>query len=227
VSNFNINISMLIIDNAITESQIDSVRQFVSTHPKTKYTNWVDNGQVIDNRWNLNIDHANLLFIKELVASHFDSWDLIWSAYQIQTNPHHIHIDEYGKSTWPEKKCWTYVLAFDTVPEFKTIIWQEEFRDGQEFAHWIEHVWAPNRANLSKSNISQQQALEHTFDENNQDYVADYLTLEGVFEYKKGSAVLFDGNKLHCTNNWRKYPQFTQRELLQIHVISNAPKMNF
>lgn len=218
---------MIIIDHAITDDQIDCVRTYVNDYPETKYINWVENNAVIDTRWNLNLNNSKLSFITSLVTKHFNSWDKVWSAYQIQTNPHNIHIDEYGKSTWPEKKCWTYVLAFDTVPEFKTIVWKEEFRDGQEFAQWIEHKWAPNRSSMSKNIISQEQDLEHTFDDNNQDYLADYLTLEGIFEYKKGSAVLFDGNKLHCTNNWRKYPQFTQRELLQIHVISDSPKIDF
>jgi hypothetical protein len=216
--------SMIIIDHAITSPQIETVRTYVNNNPKNKYTNWVEDNEVIDNRWNLNLNDPSLSFITSLVSEYFDRWDKVWSDYQIQTNPHTVHIDEYGKDVWPEMKCWTFVIALDTVPEFKTIIWKEEFRDGPNFSNWIEHNWAINRANMPKNTISQEQDLEHTYDQNNKDYLVDYLTVEGIFTYKKGSAVLFDGNKLHCTSNWKKYPQFSQRELLQVHVLSSSPK---
>jgi hypothetical protein len=219
-----INMIMIIINHAITSSQIKTIRNYVDNNPKNNYTNWIENNEVIDNRWNLNLNDPNLSFITSLVSEYFDKWDKVWSAYQIQTNPHNVHIDEYGKDVWPEIKCWTFVIALDTIPEFKTIIWKEEFRDGLSFSNWIQNHWAINRTNMTKNTVSQEQDLEHTYDQNNEDYLVDYLTLEGIFTYKKGSAVLFDGNKLHCTSNWKKYPQFSQRELLQVHVLSNSPK---
>lgn len=223
---------MIIIDNAITDTEIDSVRSFVTNHPKAQYINWIENDKIIDNRWVMNLEHPSLSFIKTLVGNYFHDWAAFWSAYQIQSNPHNIHIDEWGtvtlgKDSWPDTQCWTYILSFDTIPEFKTIVWKEEFLDGQSFAHWIEHSWVNDRTNMTKHFSSQDHDLEHTYDHNNKDYVSDYLTLEGIFTYKKGSAVLFDGNKLHCTNNWLKYQQHTQRELLQIHVLSNSPKFDF
>ncbi len=62
--------------------------------------------------------------------------------------------------------------------------------------------------------------LEHTISPVQNIYIADYLTLDGVFTYKAGSCCLFDASQLHCTNNWRKYVQFSDRQLLQIHVLS-------
>ena len=218
---------MIIINDAITDDQINLIRSYVSDHADRKYTNWVENNEVIDNRWTLPLKNPNFSFIQKLVEQYFNDWTGLWSAYQIQTNPHNIHIDEYGKEVWPNTKCWTYILAFDTVPEFNTIIWKEQFRDGESFNKWVEHFWSTNDQKCAfKKSISQTQDLEHTYDVNNQDYLVDYLTLEGVFTYKKGSAVLFDGNKLHCTSNWRKYPKFSQRELLQIHVLSKSPKFD-
>jgi len=213
---------MIIVQDAITPAEAETVRHWAASHPKRQFLNWVENDRVIDNRWELNLAHPELSFVTGLVQRYFTDWDKIWSAYQIQTNPHNIHIDEYGKDVWPEKRCWTFVIAFDTIPEFRTIIWQEQFRDGADLAHWIEHTWAPGRSQMTRGDISTHQDLEHTYDHNNQDYLCDYLTLEGVFQYEKGTAVLFDGNKLHCTNNWRKYPQFDRRELLQVHVLSNS-----
>jgi hypothetical protein len=219
---------MIIINNAITDDQINLIRSYVSEHDDRKYVNWVENNKVIDNRWNLPLNNPNFSFIQKLVEQHFNNWTDMWSAYQIQTNPHNIHIDEYGKESWPSTKCWTYIFAFDTVPEFKTVIWKEQFRDGESFSKWVKHFWTTDDQKCAfKKSISQTQDLEHTYDINNQDYLADYLTLEGVFTYKKGSAVLFDGNKLHCTSNWKKYPKFFQRELLQIHVLSKSPKFDF
>lgn len=215
---------MILVQDAITAAEIETVRHWVSTHPKKQFLNWVENDRKIDNRWELDLEHPDLGFVTDLVQRYFLDWNNIWSAYQIQINPHNIHIDEYGKDVWPEKQCWTFILAFDTIPEFRTIIWQEQFRDGADLAQWIEHTWAPHRADMPRTNVSACQDLEHTYDHNNQDYFCDYLTLEGVFQYDRGQAVLFDGHKLHCTNNWRKYPQFDHRELLQIHVLSNSPR---
>ena len=55
-------------------------------------------------------------------------------------------------------------------------------------------------------------------DENQNDYMCDYLTLDGIYTYKKGSGCLFDARQFHCTSNWPKYKKFKNRELLQIHV---------
>ena len=65
--------------------------------------------------------------------------------------------------------------------------------------------------------------LEHTYDDNQHDYFADYLHLDGIYTYKSGSGVLFNARQYHCTSNWLKYPDFLQRELLQVHIMCEEP----
>ena len=57
-----------------------------------------------------------------------------------------------------------------------------------------------------------------TYDENQNDYMCDYLTLDGIYTYKAGNGCLFNARQMHCTNNWTKYKKFKYRELLQIHL---------
>ena len=73
------------------------------------------------------------------------------------------------------------------------------------------------------SNISEIEDLEHTYDANQEAYMADYLTLDKIYTYQTGTACLFDATQLHCTSNWIKYNKFPHRELLQIHVTTSEP----
>ena len=109
-------------------------------------------------------------------------------------------------------------MALDTVPEFRTIVWKEKCCDNEELHRYVAK-WGEERDHWPRvSNISAVEDLEHTFDKNQGDYLADYLELDGVFSYEQGSTALFETVQLHCTSNWCKYPQHNLRELLQIHV---------
>ena len=109
----------------------------------------------------------------------------------------------------------------DTNPDFKTLIWCEKFSSVDEWVSYI-HQWGENRQLINKtSDISQLEALDHTFDANQNDYIVDYLTLDGVFTYTSGSGVLFDARQVHCTNNWRKFG-YTHRDLLTIHIVNET-----
>lgn len=214
---------MIIIPDAFSDENIKAIRQYAERNPELWYVNWQVGDEVIDQRLTISDQAPEFQPIKHLVDRYFSDYISVWSAYQHQTRPHSVHIDEYGSDRWPEINSWTFVISMDTIPEFRAIIWQERFCDGQEFNQWLAS-WLENRDQMINHKISLREDLEHTYDENNQDYPVDYLTPEGVFSYVKGSAVLFDAHKLHCTSNWRKYPQFTRRELLQIHVLSNNPR---
>jgi hypothetical protein len=104
----------------------------------------------------------------------------------------------------------------DTVPEFKTIVWKETAASNAKLHEYIAN-WGQHRTEKI-SDISQTEDLEHTYDENQNDYMCDYLTLDGIYTYKEGSGCLFDARQFHCTSNWPKYKKFKNRELLQIHV---------
>ena len=157
--------------------------------------------------------------VRRIVEQNFKDPIEYWSAYQRQTNPHSIHIDDYGYDKEKGNFRYTFVIAMDTVPEFKAIVWKETCWDNEELHKFIINWGKTRRLQKKKSNISETEDLEHTYDENQESYLADYLTLDGIYSYKTGTACLFDATQLHTTSNWRKYSQFPYRELLQIHVL--------
>jgi hypothetical protein len=208
---------MLTLDNIISEEEIKLFKQYFQTNFDKKYINWQVGDEIIDHRLSIHVDSPEFQIIRRIVANNFGDTVDVWSAYQRQTNPHSIHIDDYGSSE-PGFR-YTYVLAMDTEPKFKTIVWKEKCWDNKALHTFVQEWGKTKRLKKKVSNISEVEDLEHTFDENQESYIADYLTLDGTYSYKAGNAVLFDATQLHCTSNWKKYKEFPYRELLQIHVL--------
>jgi hypothetical protein len=200
--------------NLITQEQIAQLKQFWIDKKDRVYVNFeVDDG-VIDHRLEVKRSDPEYQIIENIVrAVHPNATD-IWSALQRQSRAHNIHIDDYSMQTpYP---TWTYVIALDTIPEFKTIVFKEKSGSNAKMVEEWFMTWNPE-ITTRVSNISETEDLEHTQDPKNGKYIADYLNLDGIFTYQAGDAVLFETIQLHCTSNWNKYPQYKMRELLQIH----------
>ena len=194
--------------------------EYFQNHFDKKYVNWQNGDDIIDHRLNIDKNSPEFKIINRIVKTNFSNPVDMWSAYQRQTNPHSIHIDDYGSDS--KLFRYTYILAMDTVPEFKSIVWKETCWDNDALHAFVQQ-WGKIRKFKKKiSNISETQDLEHTFDQNEQSYMADYLTLDGIYTYQTGTACLFDATQLHCTSNWKKYSKFPYRELLQIHVLNST-----
>ena len=108
---------MLLLDNIISDQEISAFKQYFQNHFDKKYINWQDGDQIIDHRLNINKRSSEFDIIRRIVANNFDDPVDMWSAYQRQTNPHHIHIDDYGSDG--KSFRYTYILAMDTVPNLK------------------------------------------------------------------------------------------------------------
>jgi hypothetical protein len=211
---------MLLLDQIISDSEISAFKQYFQNHHDKKYVNWQNGDDIIDHRLNIDKNSPEFKIINRIVKTNFSNPVVMWSEYQRQTNPHSIHIDDYGSDS--KLFRYTYILAMDTVPEFKAIVWKETCWDNDAL-HTFVQQWGKIRKFKKKiSNISETQDLEHTFDQNQQSYMADYLTLDGIYTYQTGTACLFDATQLHCTSNWKKYNKFPYRELLQIHVLNST-----
>jgi hypothetical protein len=211
---------MLLLDQIISDSEISAFKQYFQNHFDKKYVNWQNGDDIIDHRLNIDKNSPEFKIINRIVKTNFSNPVDMWSAYQRQTNPHSIHIDDYGSDS--KLFRYTYILAMDTVPEFKSIVWKETCWNNDALHTFVEQ-WGKIRKFKKKiSNISETQDLEHTFDQNEQSYMADYLTLDGIYTYQTGTACLFDATQLHCTSNWKKYNKFPYRELLQIHVLNST-----
>lgn len=209
---------MKVLKNFITPDQITLLKNHWVEQNHCKYINWQINDTIIDHRLTISPKTELFNILKDQVIKDFPNYISMWSALQQQTNPHSIHIDDYGND-FPNCNRYTYIIALDTVPEFKTIVWKDTAWDNDDL-YILVRTWGETiEDTVKKSNISEIEDLEHTFDENQQKYLCDYLDLDGIFQYHAGDACLFDATQLHCTSNWRKYPQYQSRQLLQIHVL--------
>lgn len=208
---------MTLLENIITEDEINVIRNFYEVNKERCYVNWQEGNKIIDIR--CMIDSTNQLefkIIENIVAKHFKNPIDIWAGYQRQSNPHNIHIDDYGINE--DKDVYTFIISFDTIPEFKTFVWKEQSPSNAEFHKYIAK-WGEERNNLIKiSNLSETEDLEHTKDINQDAYMCDYLELDDIYSYRKGCGILFNAKQFHCTSNWVKYNKWNFRELLQIHV---------
>jgi hypothetical protein len=215
---------MKFLDNTLSTEQINLFKQYWDNNLDRRYVNWKIGDEVLDHRMLVKSDPVLWKIITDIVSKDFLDVVEIWSALQSQKFAHHIHVDDYGAEKYPDIPMYTYIFALDTVPEFKTIVWKEIVKSNADIPNYLK-LWNLKRHKLAKtSSISAEQDLEHTYDENAQAYLCDYLQLDGIFEYQSGSGVLFNGRQLHCTSNWLKYKKFNSRELLQVHVISHNLK---
>jgi len=207
---------MLTFVDKLSQSQIQQFKTFWIDNQNRTYVNWEINGQVLDRRLLISPKDALWSTVEKIVRSHIPNPKNIWCALQRQNFAHQIHIDDFGSDT-PGYR-YTFVFSLDTMPKFKTFVWKERCWDNSALHNFVSQ-WGHTRLSTEKkSNISASQDLEHTYDENQNDYLCDYLELDGVYSYKAGDGVLFHADQLHCTSNWIKYPEIPHRDLLQIHV---------
>lgn len=209
---------MHVIENILSHDEIDSLREIWRRVEDREYINFQhEDGRVVDHRYPLESDQEGWKLVQKVVRKNFPQASGIWAALQRQSNPHTVHIDNYMKETLkPDEvwNTWTYIIPLETIPEFRVIIWQERAVTNaamqQRFGEFTE----------KKSNLSETEDIDHLpfFGENN---AGDCFTLDGIFSYRKGAGCLFGAKQFHTTNNWRRYPQHTFRELLQIHLFSD------
>jgi hypothetical protein len=212
---------MLILDNIISSEEIALFKQYFQKNLNKKYVNWQVSDEIIDQRIQIDPKTAEFDIVRKIVSIKFNNPESVWAAYQRASGSHNTHIDPGADGNHIENYRYTIIIAMDTNPNFKTILWSEKFSSVDNWVSYI-HQWGENRQLINKiSNISQLEALNHTFDPNQNDYIVDYLTLDGVFTYKSGSGVLFDARQIHCTNDWRKFGH-THRDLLTIHIVNNT-----
>jgi len=223
---------MQILSNLLSADEISQMKQYWIDHENKKYVNWIqDDGLLIDHRLVIHNTPDVITplsgIIDRIIETNHDP-DLIeerWAALQRQTNPHGAHIDDFGKEKIerdPSLRMYTYIIALDTVPEFKAIVWKETAASNDAMIK----MWPEFENRIRVSHLSEQEDLDHVGLVGNKDIpsgvnLGDILVLDGIFTYHAGSGCLFDGKQIHTTSYWKKYPKFTHRDLLQIHVLTH------
>lgn len=209
---------MIICNGVLTLKEVEQFRAYWENNQKSSYINWIKDDKILDRRLIIEPDSSEMKIISRICSYYFTDIKQIYTAYQRQNFAHQIHIDDYGSDQ--NDFVYTFVLSLNTEPRFKTIVWKERCHSNHELHEYVSN-WGQTRHTLDKkTNISQEQDLEHTYDENQQDYMCDYLDLDGIYSYEAGNGVLFSAKQFHCTSNWTKYNDISYRDLLQIHVIT-------
>jgi len=209
---------MKYLSSALSDSECESFQKFWQQHEAERaYVNWEEKGKVLDRRLRILPTDPEWEIIMRIASQNFSNIDDIWAAYQSQEFAHNLHIDEYAKEQ--SLPTYTCVLSVITEPKFKTITWKESDPDNLAMQQKLMNFWDLDPRPEKMSDISQTEDLEQTPNWNGT-YFVDYLTLDGIFSYKKGDGMLFNARQYHCTSNWTKYPEFKTREFLQIHIVS-------
>jgi hypothetical protein len=224
---------MKILENIITEEEIKIFQDYWNKNNHLSYINAYpgdnhpnkDLANHIDKRLLIVDDTEPWKILRRIVDQYFPN-EKIWANYQRQTMAHQIHVDNYGKNRL--SPTYTIIITMDDEPLWKTIIFKEMVNECDDMGDFFGKL---NYSVEPKHKISETEDIEHCDNwHNGKNYnPCDWLTLDGIYKYKRGWGVLFDTNQLHLTSNWRKYSQFTHRDLIQIHIgdDSNHGKTKF
>jgi hypothetical protein len=206
-----------IIEDFFSDDEIQQIKSYWEKNKENTVVFYHDGEVIYDRKLPIPDGTPELNMIEDKIRKVFPNFVSNKSVIQEQVKPHNIHIDEYGTDGVSEP--YTFVVALETVSEFKTMVWKTVVQTNQLLGKFAE-AWGADKDTLEKkSNISKTEDLEHTYDTNQNDYMCDYLELDGIYQYRAGSACVFPANQLHCSSNWTKYPKFKTRQLLQIHLL--------
>lgn len=212
---------MKILENVITEEEIKIFQDYWDKNNHLSYANAYpsdthpnkDVSPHIDRRL-LIVDNTEPWKILRKVVDQYFPGEKIWANYQRQSMAHQLHVDEYGRNR--KTPTHTIIITVDDQPLFRTIIFKEMANDHVEIGKIFQKLPYDQPSNK----LSDTEDLEHMdFWKDDKNYnPCNWLTLDGIYKYRRGWGVLFDTNQLHLTSNWRKYSQFTHRDLIQIHI---------
>ena len=208
---------MQIFHNALSLTTIDIFRKHYESKKDDVSINLI-NAHGIDTRTIMLPGSEAFAEVRKLCRKHFPGTEdeQIYANYQRQTNPTFMHVDEYGKDR--KQKTWTIIIPMHTDERLGVVLFKESFNCNEDIKKMVETF--PYDTSVKKSDVSQQVPIDHTplnYKKEN-DYLADYLELDGIFKYKIGDYVLFDTNQLHCSSNFKVFKEYEHKDLVQIHI---------
>lgn len=191
----------------LDQNEIDQLRQFWDLNQsRAEIKFYGPDVQKPDQRLVIRPWDSVYKLIKHVVDSTLPEQPKFYAAYERQNNPTALHIDPIS--------VYTFIISLDNDPRIKTLVWKEVF-DSPE--HWQDFVcnWQLDEG-MTNSHISEKYPISHTYDENKELYMADYLTFDGVFEYQSGTAACFLGHQVHCSGDWRGLVEF--KDFIVVHT---------
>ena len=214
---------MKIYKNKITDETLQIFRNHYERYKGIKKLNDI-NSHDIDIRTRIWPEHEAWKEIKKICIEHFpDVKDKeIYANYQRQSKPTFMHVDEYG--AFRENPTWTIIIPMHDDPRLSVVIWKKIFNNNDELKNFIMNF--PYDTSKKLNNVSEQVALQHTpfnYKQPNE-FLSDYVDLDGVFNYRLGDYVFFDTNQLHVTSNFSLLNEYKHKDLVQIHIGTTSNK---
>jgi hypothetical protein len=130
--------------------------------------------------------------------------------YERQYNPTLLHVD-------PDDLEYTMIIPLHHDPRILTLLWKEKFVHQNQWHKFVCDWQLDDK--VTNCDASQRYPLSHTWDENKQIFLADYLNLEAVYEYRLGSFFLFDAKQVHCSSDWTGLDIGKYKDFIGIHSI--------
>jgi hypothetical protein len=174
---------------------------------------------VKDRRHTLNQNDPGYQLVKKLLHTACPELPenlYFYMAYQRQYFPHAQHVDAIGPDGDPTH-AYTAVIPLDENVNgiFKTLVWDKDCWTYEEFNDF-RWDFIDNEQKYPKiGNVTELYDVDHCETGRN---LADYIPLEGVYEYQLGTAGIFKRTHVHASSNWHKYKLFDHKDIIILHI---------
>jgi hypothetical protein len=208
---------MEIFRGSISKNTIDVFRQHHQKYSADKSKNYV-NQAGIDIRTLIQEGTDAFDEVKKICLKHFPLVENreIYANYQRQSKPTFMHVDEFGADR--TEKTWTIIIPMHTDDRLNVVLLKNYFNTNEDLKKFVINFDYDNA--VKKNNASTQVTIDHTPHnyKNPDQYLIDYMDLDGIFEYKLGDYVLFDTNQAHASSNFTTLKEYEHKDLVQIHI---------
>jgi len=205
--------------NIVPQETIDLFKKIWVTDQDRKFVNWYDsddqsesNADIIDERIELLPGSAEYQTLVNIVQQIRPAATNIWAAYQRQSKPHKIHLDDLEGYTE------TMVIPLNDDPMAKVLVWKQQCKNVNDLHDLLSEWGADEDATPINPNLHNEYDIDHTIDPNNGKYFGEYIEFLGDFSYHLGTINHFPSFNLHCSSDWTKISGQTCKELVIIHT---------
>lgn len=212
-----------ILDSVYSDDTLNRIKNVVDSLKTDKldiYHKWggLKQGELLSTIWKIPLDNQ-LDMKKELLSPISNDLvnDIITQDFfhLVSRHPYEIHCD-YGHLQFNdnEESFYVFVIPLETV-NAKTVL-LDQVHHGLHFPDFKNNN-QPLTSDKRMSKEDFQEYCDHCWP---QDRL--FVSLQTVFEWQKGSVLMFDARHLHLSNNYRKDNVFEKNALVLFSKINKA-----
>jgi len=194
---------MKIIENFLDANEVNQIKEHYKNHSFTCDIGDYANTEVDQELFN-KILHEKFITL-------FDSYKITQaSIYQRCYLPFGIHTDSKTRMD-PTRSVDTegvaVLIPLDEGEHFNTVVWKEKCANNEEITQLItDFVNLPNDK-VQNSNITEEVDLDFAWEKGERNF-CNHLTLDGVYNWKLGTAVIWERNQLHASSDFTKHHKY-------------------